>query len=168
MPHDSPLSRSVGIHRRLKQRLIDLYDLEEDDPTLIDTLEGVSDLNEAIVQILREARYAGSQAEALKGLISEMGVRKERFERKEASLRNSATWAMEESGLSRIDAPDMTITVRPGKPKLIIDDDRLPQEFKKARWSPDKALVQAAVDHGNVPEGVEIANGGSVLTVRGK
>ena len=162
------LRHAIAIHAELRDRLKAVYGLDDDDPALIDTLEGLSDLDAAIAAVVREAREAEANASALDTIIEANRQRKVRWERKRESLRDLASWAMAESNLKKITTPDLTISVRAGKPKIIIDEGALAAEFIKSiiTTKPDREAVKAAVDAGNVPNGVTVGNAAPVLIVR--
>jgi hypothetical protein len=73
------------------------------------------------------------------------------------------------AGEHKLTMPDMTASVRMGKRRLIIDDANLPDRFKipVTTFKTNRDAVQEAVDHGDVPDGVTIANAQPVLTIRG-
>lgn len=162
------LRHALAIHTELRDRLKAAYSLDDDDPALIDTLEGLSDLDAAIAAVVREAREAEANANALDTIIEGNRQRKARWERKRESLRDLASWAMAESGLKKITTPDLTVSLRAGKPKIIIDEGALAAEFMKSiiTTKPDREAVKAAVDAGNMPNGVTIGNAMPILSVR--
>lgn len=115
------LEAAVATHLALREQLKAEYALDDDDQALIDTLDGISDLKELIAYAARQARYEEKQADACKALIAEMQERKKRREEKADKLRAAIIAAMEAAGEKKIDAADTTISIRPGKKKLIID-----------------------------------------------
>jgi len=162
------LRHALAIHAEMHDRLKAVYGLDDDDQTLADTLEGETDLNEGIASVVREAREAEANANALDTIIEANRQRKARWERKRESLRDLASWAMSEAGLKKIVTSDLTISVRAGKPKITIDEGALAAEFIKSiiTTKPDREAIKAAVEGGNVPDGVRIDNAMPVLTVR--
>jgi hypothetical protein len=167
---DDRISRDVFVWQTLRERIRAQYELEQDDPALIDTLDGETDLNGNLGKVALSAKEDEAHAEAIKSLIADMQTRKARLERRAEYKRNQIAWAMQETGQTKIVLPYVTLGVRMGKPKLIIDEERLPMDFKKSKvtFSPDKELIQDAIDRGDVPEGVQIDNAAPILTVKGK
>lgn len=162
------LRHAIAIHAELRDRLKAVYGLDDDDPALIDTLEGLSDLDAAIAAVVREAREAEANANALDTIIEANRQRKARWERKRESLRDLASWAMSEANLKKIVTADLTVSLRAGKPKIIIDEGALAVEFMKSvvTTKPDRDAVKAAVEAGSVPNGVTVSNAAPVLSVR--
>lgn len=155
-------------HADLRQQLKEAFGLDDEDQALADTLEGESDFLDLCAAALREAKAREAMAEGLNGLITDMQTRKARMEHGAERIRQIVAEAMLEAGERKITAPDMTVSVRDGKPKLSFDIDRLPDRYKTpvTTFKPNKEAIQKAVDHGDVPEGVTISNGGPVLTLR--
>jgi hypothetical protein len=151
----------------LKDQLIAMFGLDAEDRALIDTLEGESDFAELCAAALREAKAREAMARGLKELIETLKLRKDRIEHSVKRTRALVTEAMLDAGTRKIIAPDMTVSLRDGKPRLDIDEERLSIAFKVpvTTYQVDKAAVQASVDRGDVPDGVQITNGSPILTV---
>lgn len=165
---DQRITHEVRIWQTLRERIIAQYDLEENDPVLIDTLDGETSLNERLGKLVLSAKEDEAFAEACEDLAKQYKERATRLERRARYKRNLVAWAMDETGQSKITLPVATISMRMGKPKLIIDENKLSMEWKKSKvtYSVDKDAIQAAIDTGNIPDGVEISNAEPVLTVR--
>jgi len=120
---NSPLSKAAAVYNELRERLKAEYALEDGEDALIDTLDGISDLKEMVAAAARQARYEKAMADGCKSIIANIQERKKRREEKAYRLRAAIAHAMQEAGEKKIDAPDMTISVRNGTEKLIIDGD---------------------------------------------
>ena len=166
---DDMISREVAIWNELRSRLEAEYE-DADEETIFDTLDGETNLIDRIVWLAKSAKRDERFAEALKAEKQEIDARKARYEARAEKQRDLAAWAMQEIGKAKIEAPSMTLSCRMGKPKLHIDAERLSDDWKKTKVikEPDKALIQAAVDKGNIPEGVDISNPQPALTIRTK
>jgi len=167
---DDRISREVFVWQTFRERLIAQHELEESDPVLIDTLDGMTTLNERLAAVALDALTDEASAEGINDLIASLQARKARLERRAKHTRSVIAWAMQETGQAKIPSAGVTLSVREGKPKLIIDEDRLPMDFKKSKvtYTPDKEIIQDAIDRGEVPEGVQISNAEPVLTIRSK
>jgi hypothetical protein len=157
-------------HADLREQLKEAFGLADDDQALIDTLEGASDFADLCAAALREAKAREAMAEGLKALIFDMQTRKARMEHAAERIRVLVADAMLEAGERKLALPDMTVSVRLGKPKLAIDPDRIPDRFKipTTTFRPNREAIQEAVDHGDLPEGVTISNPQPVIAIRGK
>jgi len=172
---NAPLSTAVATHVALREKLKAEFGLEDGEEALVDTLDGLSDLKELITLAARQARYEEAQADACKALIKDMQDRKARREAKAEKLRNAILWAMEDAGEPRIDAPDLTISLRKLTPSLIVVGEpsaTSPAPYTKATttFSWDKSALKQGVEIGD-PAALEIAhfaNQRPSLTIRTK
>jgi hypothetical protein len=156
-------------HAELRERIKEAFGLTDDDQTLADTLEGESGFQELCIAALREGKAREAMAKGLAGLIEDLQTRKGRLEHSAERIRALVAAAMMDAGERKFVADDMTISVRDGKSRPTVSDAaRLPDRFKMATTivKPNMDAIRDAVAHGDVPEGVEISNGGPVLTVR--
>jgi hypothetical protein len=90
-----------------------------------------------------------------------MGQRLARFKERKAKKRALATWAMEKAGMERIQAPDFSIFMRSGPPRLeITDETKIPGEFFTPQAPRlDRAALAAALKCGNPVDGAYLAEG---------
>ncbi len=117
-------TRFLDLRRRL---IADHPDLDDD--TLADTLEGATNLHEAIAALVRSALEDEAMARGLKGRLEDLTARLGRIEERAARKREIALHAMDEAGLSKITAPDVTISLRAGPASLVITDESLIPEW---------------------------------------
>lgn len=167
MPID--VVRAVALHKEISERIASAFHLAEDDPFLIDTVQGESDLEAALAKVMREAKQIEAMAAGIDDILDTAKARQTRMRDTVERLRGIVAWAMDDIGLKKIIAPDMTLSVRPGKAKLVIDDEpRLPPELTKVEMKvkPDRDAIVAAFDAGQPVPGCRMANGSTVLTVR--
>lgn len=125
-------------------------------PGMIERLIGISQENEA---------FAG----AIAGRIEEMERRKDRLVTQAKQLRAIVLQAMAEAGVKRLAFPCFTLTVASGGRAPLIgqpDPDRLPDHLVRLSRLPDKTAIRAALEAGEVIEGVVIGNPSPRLTVR--
>jgi hypothetical protein len=163
------LKKEGRAYAELRERMKEAFGLTDDDQALADTLEGESEFPNFCVAALREAKAREAMAKGLSGLIEDLHTRKGRLEHSAERIRALVAGAMMDAGERKFVADDMTISVRDGKSKPIVTDgDRLPDRYKMATTiiKPNMDAIREAVAHGDVPDGVEISNGGPVLTIR--
>lgn len=152
-------------HARIKAALIDQYDLDAE--TLADTLEGATDLPEAL---LAAAEQIGEYDIMLAGLtehIAALSARKSRLTRSKETLRAIILQAMDRGEIETVTGPAMTLTARKTPPQPIIKEE---SDIPSAYWTPqppalDKKALAAALQDGPVP-GATLSNGGLSLIVR--
>src|SRR5258708_2998228 len=105
----SEVSHNLILANTLKERYGEL-----DDETLRDTLEGISDLPEAIAAVIRSSLDDEAYIVGVKGRLDELQARlarlRERYEKKRALAR----WAMVEADLEKVIAADLSVSLRKG------------------------------------------------------
>ena len=153
----------------LRRRLIEA-DPEIDETTLLDTLEGATNLHEAIGEVVRAALDEEALADGLKGRLEMMRGRLERFETASAKKRQVALDVMEEAGIEKILEPDFTVSLRTQPPSVVVTDPELIPEFC---WIPqppklDRKRVLEALKAGTAITGASLSNSRVCLAVRSK
>jgi len=167
---NAPLKLVASNHAILRDRLREQFALTDDEQTLTDTLDGISDFKEMCAEAIREAKRRLAMAEAMDTIIDDNTARRARHEAAAKAIRATVLHAMQEAGERKIEAPDLTVTVAAGRRRLIIDDERLPHNYQKQiiKFVPDREKIEAAIGEGDVPIGVQIDNGTPVLKVSTK
>jgi len=159
------LTRFSDLPRRLLET-----DPELDERTLLDTLEGATNLKEAVGAVIRSALGDESLAGALKARMHEMKERLERIEATAARKREVALAAMEEADIEKIPEPDFTVSLRASPPGVVITSEQdIPEWF----WIPqapklDKRKLLEVLKAGEAVLGVELANSRISLMIRTK
>lgn len=159
---DSHVSASgtIGVElarfHELRRRLLDAFpDLDEQ--TLADTLEGATNLHEALAALIRSAQDDECMAKALKERIDTLRLRLTRIETRAARKRQIACETMEIAGIRKLAQPDFTASLRAGPPSVdILDEAQLPPAFLVPQPAkPDKRGLLAALTSGaSVPGAV--------------
>jgi len=161
------ITGKVTIHRLIRDRILAL-EPDLDEQTLADTLEGLTDLNEAIAAVVRSALVEEAYAEGLKSHISRLQERLQRLIHRADVRRQVARDAMVEADLKTLRAPDFTLSVRPGGPGLVVTDERtIPSTY----WQPreprlDRLGLLRDLKQGATVEGASLSNSAPVLSVR--
>src|SRR5690242_8429332 len=156
-------------YRAIRDR-IRAEDPQIDEQTLADTIEGLTDLHEIIVAIVRAALADEALATGLKGRIAEMQDRLTRLQDCAAKRRQIAKDAMIELEIKKITAPDLTVSVRPGMPSLLVlDEAAVPSIY----WEPREPRLNRqgllnGLKEGADIKGVALSNPEPVLSVRTK
>jgi hypothetical protein len=167
--HTSRLQAESNRFERLRRELVEVYP-DIDDETLFDTLEGATNLNEAISTIIRSALDDEAFASALKSRIEDMRQRLSRIQHAASSKRLAALDVMEQVSLKKITEAEFTISVRPSPPGVIVtDEDEIPNDFKVPQ--PAKIDRRKLLDHlkiGEAISGAMLSNTRNTLSVRTK
>lgn len=164
-----PLSNTVVIVAELRERLRAEYNLDDDDQTLADTIEGASDLNEQLAKIAREALLAESMANGIAELLKDTQTRKARLIHRAERLRSLILWALGESGTRKVAAPDLTLSLGAGRAPLIMDDGvPVPEQYCRVKLEPDKKCIREAIENGEEISFARLGNASPTLTIRVK
>ena len=165
----SILSIEASKYLQLKQRLITEYPTA-DEETLLDTLEGITDLHEMIAAVIRSALVDEALQAGLRTRLEDMRQRLVRLEERGAKKRQLALEAMCEVGLKKLEQPDFTASARAGVPSLIIMSEELvPEPY----WVPqppklDRQALLTDLKRGAEIPGAQLGNPQPTLAVRTK
>ncbi len=163
------LTREFSRFTELRRRLIQA-DPEIDETTLLDTLEGATNLHEALGEVIRSALDDEALADGLKLRLTAMRERLERIETTSAKKREVALTTMEEAGIEKIMDPEFTISLRVQPPGLLVTNEAdIPEWF----WIPqpaklDRRKVLDTIKAGTAVIGAELSNSRVNLVVRTK
>jgi hypothetical protein len=162
-----PWSDLVARHKALALAIARDFP-EADEETLTDTLEGASDLPQLLIAVLRSREVDLSLIEALHRRLEAQRARLERLQSRAEQKRVLVTTAMQEAGLKRLVAPDFTVSLRAGPPKVVvIDESQIPAEFWVARLPRlDRQQLLAALKAGRSVPGALLSNPETTLAVR--
>jgi Siphovirus Gp157 len=156
-------------YRTIRDRLR-AQDPQIDEQTLADTVEGLADLHEILMAVIRAALADQALATGLEGRIGEMLARRDRLQDRAAKRRQIAKDVMIELDLKKLSAPDFTASIRPGIPALmVIDEAAVPSIY----WEPREPSLNRQGLANDLKQGAEIAgvalsNPEPVLSVRTK
>ena len=161
------LSIEVSKHQLLRQRLIESYPAADED-TLLDTLEGITELNEMIAAVIRSALVDEALQIGLRSRLDDMKQRLGRVELRSEKKRQLALEAMSEVGLRKLEQPDFTASVRAGSPALIVvSEGDIPQTYWVTQPPRvDRQALLADIKRGDEIPGVQLSNPKPTLTVR--
>lgn len=150
----APLYHKANIVAELAERLADaVHGPDEDAEFLALQLDSEAQGLEALcLSALREARLAEAYGEALKSIEADNRARRQRLERRAETIRANVAWALQEAGIPKITAPDLTVSWRMGKPPLIIDGEPSEDDFvfgyatAKRSFAWDKTAIRQLVE----------------------
>lgn len=165
------LRQSVARHNALRDELIRRFGaaLADDEQALIDTLDGLSDLDEQIIAVMRSADDDEVLVNGIKARVDELQARALRIGERAATKKAAVVQAMQAAGVRKIEAPDFTLSLRNVPPTVqITDEAALPEGFvtTKITRAPDKRALKEALQAGEAIPGATLGNGGVGLTVR--
>lgn len=129
------------------QDLQRLADLDLDEQTVNDTLEGLSgELEVKATNVAAFARNLEASAEAIKGAEAQMAARRKAIERRAESLRSYLKANMERVGITKIESTQFALTIKKNPPAVHVEAPELvPSEFMKTPPPPPPVLDRKAV-----------------------
>ncbi len=163
------LTRKLSHYEYLRERLAAQFP-EADEETLLDTLEGMTELHEMIAAVVRARLDDITLVAALKSRISDMQERLSRIEHRAETMKEVVVTVMDRAGINKIAEADFTLSLRPVSPPLEITNEGLiPEEF----WRPqsprlDRRELINVLKEGNSVPGAVLGNGGLTISVRSR
>lgn len=142
--------------------LAGLQELDIDEQTLADTLEGLT--GELTIKAANVAAFAlnlEAEAEAAKAAEERIQKRRKALESRAKQLREYLLNNMQRAGISEIAAIDQSFRARimAGRESVQIDDEAsLPRDYilEKVTHEPDKALIAKAIKDGYAVPGAQL------------
>jgi hypothetical protein len=158
----APLYVLAQEHRALAERLCDM---DVDEQTMLDTLEGEAGALEAkAISVAAVARTLDGTAAAIKDAEASMCARRKALETRAASLRRYLLENMQHAGIKRVECPEFVIAVRDNPPAVeVFDAAQIPAEFMRQPEppppAPDKTAIKAAILAGREVPGAFLSRG---------
>jgi hypothetical protein len=162
-----PIHHELATHIYLRQQLSEQFpEIEEE--TLLDTLEGLTDLNEMLAAVVRSQLDDASLAQALRERMDHMQDRLGRLKTRVDKKKELLTTVMERANLKKITESDFTLSLRSTpRPLVVVDENEIPERF----WNPQPAKLDRrglieALKADQTVEGVALGNGGITISIR--
>lgn len=142
-----------------------LADLDLDEQTVTDTLEGLSgDLEVKATNVAAFARNLEASADAIKNAEAAMASRRRSIEKRAERMRAYLKDNMERVGILKIESPQFCLSIKKNPPAVHVEAPELvPAEFMKIQPPPppmlDKKAVGDALKAGNDVPGCRLEQG---------
>ena len=124
-----------------------LADLDIDEQTLADTLEGLIGALEVKAQnVVFATRNLEAAAEAIKDAEEKMATRRRAIENRAASLRRYVLASMQAAGVSKIECPYFRVAVQDNPPAVdVYEPGMIPAAYLRAPEPPPPAVDKKAL-----------------------
>jgi hypothetical protein len=161
------LEFAAAAYRAIRDRL-KAEDPQIDEQTLIDTVEGLTDVHEILAAIIRAALVDEATVLGLKCRIGDMQDRLQRLQDRASKRRAIAKDVMVDLDIRKLNAPDFSASIRDGMPALVVlNEDAVPSIY----WQPGepklkRQLLAQELKDGAEIEGVALSNPEPVMSVR--
>jgi hypothetical protein len=145
-----------------------LQDMEIDEQTFQDTLEGLSgELEVKATNIAMFIKNLESSADAIKAAEKQMAERRKALEAKAERIRSYLQENMVRTGISKIESPYFVLTLRKNPPAVeVINLDMIPDEYFDIPEPPAPALnknrLKDDLKEGVVIDGARLTSGQSL------
>lgn len=162
-----PIHIELLKHTSIRAQLLEAFP-DLDARTLLDTLEGTSDLTEMLSGIARAFLEDRSTVSALKQRLDDMRARLSRLETAAERKRGLIAEVMERAEIRKLSEPDFTLSLRDMPPGLqIINESEIPPGY----WQPqparlDRQTILASLMAGHSVPGAALSNGPRSISVR--
>jgi len=138
----------------------DLIEREGDfSPEVIaDTLEGMKgDVQVKCTNVAAYYKNMQNECAAMREYEKNMQARRKALESKSENLKRYLESSMIKCGISKIESPEFTLSIRK-KPKSVFIDDAslIPECYTRISVAPDKAKIKAELNMGNNIPGVHL------------
>ena len=135
-----------------------------------DMLLGETSIDRIIMRIHDVVQDSQGMASALGERIKEMQARKKRLETRADNGRAFIGKALRIARLAKLELPEVTYSVRDGKPSLeVVDVSAVPEEYLTYKPTPNKTQINADFDPaGDLPNWLVVREGGDIVTGRTK
>ena len=146
-----------------------LSDLDLDENTLSDTLEGMQwPVEQKATQVSYVIRNLEALAAQIKDAEQQMAARRKAIESRAERVREYLRASMQACGMTKIESPHFSITLRQNPPKVVVDDpEAVPLEYWRQPPLPDpeldKKAMAEAMKAGEVIEGARLERCVSVV-----
>lgn len=140
----------------------------DDEDVISTTVEGETDLHEAIGAAVKRLIELNTLIAATGDLIETIKDRRARFERQASALKEAVAVAMEGAEIKTLELPLATLSLRRVPASVVLSDEWLvPEKFWKAQDPKlDKRAVLDALKAGDIVPGAQLDNGGVALQMR--
>lgn len=148
----------------------ELETLDLDSETMNDTLEAIQgEFNDKAIAILSFTENMNSDIDALSNEIKRLHGRKTTLENRKKRLREYLLHNMEASGISKIECPYFTASLRKGIEVVDIQDtDAIPDEYIEMQVTEkvDKAALKRDIKAGKEINGVSLKRNPTTITIK--
>lgn len=142
----------------------------EDETAFIDSLEGETEVTEAVRRVVRWIAEQQAASGSCKSLEATYKARAGMFEDRVERARVALLRTLDEIGVKSMPLPEGTLSVVSGRVKVTgePDVDALPDNLVRIKREADKAAIKAALEAGDCVAGCSLSNTPPSLMIRVK
>lgn len=165
MSGDRKLLLETQAANALREMLLTITDDEE---AVRDTIEGSTNLREAIAVVLNDIGDDEIMVDGISSAQKKLGERKARLEYRIERRRAAIEKAMMVGEIQKLELPTATLSLRKVAPAVVIEDEaKVPGiYFKLPKPVIDKTAIKIALENGTEIRGATLTNGSMSLLLR--
>lgn len=141
---------------------------EDDERLFSDMMEGETDLHKLITRLHEGIASDAGMVTGIKERKADLDTRQKRLEARIDAQKGAIVMLMQAGKQSKVELPEVTYSLRDGKPKLVVvDADAVPREYQREKLETDKALInEAFADAEVLPNWLTLEPAKPILTGR--
>lgn len=135
-----------------------------------DMITGETDIDHIVRRIHEQYARDEEMLAGIKERQSALAERKARVERRRDNAKALIGKVMRVARLTRLELPEVTYSIRDGKPKLVVNDpEAVPADYCRTKTEPDKtAINEAFAEADDLPNWLRREPAQDVITARTK
>lgn len=142
----------------LTGQFLDIYNLELDEETKLDTLDSIdweTEYETKVENYIKVMKNIDADVEARKAEIKRLTELNKADEKKKDHLKDTLSASMNMTGHERVDTPLFKVSFRKSE-AVEVDDLLLPESYKVATYKPDKKRLKEDLKNGLEILGAEL------------
>ena len=137
---------------------LEIDEMDVDDETKLDTLNSIDwedDFSEKIENCIKVIRNKNARVEAYKAEIERLKKLKASEEKAIEEIKKRISEAMQLTKRDKLETTLFKVGFRKSK-AVVVDEVKLPKEYMKAKWIPDKEKLKELLKNGATIQGAHI------------
>lgn len=144
-----------------------LTDYRDDLDAFWDTLDGETDVMDAVGQIIQDMIEADAALTGVQEIMDRYAQRQSAIRSRKEALQRTLKSICLMTGQTKIPHPLGTVSLREGSKSVHITDlDAIPSQLCKITKTPDKTAIKKQIEAGETIDGAEIVIGPQTISVR--
>lgn len=134
----------------LTGRYLEIYNMELDEETKLDTLDSIdweTEYETKVENYIKVMKNIDADVEARKAEIKRLTELNKADEKKKDHLKETLSASMNMTGHERVDTPLFKVSFRKSQ-AVEVDESVLPEAYKVATWKPDKKRLKEDLKNG--------------------
>lgn len=164
----NPTPIALAEIKRIADMLLEMCG--DDEAALHDMVHGETNAFEALEAVHQSLSQDEELIEGITARMTTLNARLDRVKARKDAKRRAIGQILRAAGLKKAELVEATVSVRDGKPKLVIvDADAVPSEYTRTKKEPDKTAINKAFeDVAELPNWLVKSDPVDTITIRSK